>query len=267
MILITKHFLVMSNREKLPELICRYNNGELEGEELSAFLEMMKASSRLRNEVKLDSELNKILADKDALELHEFIFSIQKKRRQKKGPYLHIFLLAASFLLLIGIEVFLFRTNARYHPPDSSIINPKYPPELIQPQKKEPGKSATMVPSPKGINIPGKKVEANPAANFRTNPSFENMIGATRHAGFRMVVPSMNSHFNVNAEIIFNWTTNEPAKIELKIIDNTGKLVQESGFLNQNNYSLSPGTLKKGLYYFKVLQKDELIFFGKFAVE
>jgi hypothetical protein len=258
----------MSNREKLPELIDRYNNGELEGEELTAFLEMMKVSSRLRKEVKLDSELNEILSNKDSLELHQIILSVQKKRRKKKGPDLHAFLLAASLLLLIGMGIFLIITNSRHHPSINSKFSPKHHPEVPQPKNNEVEKTATMVPETKEKNIPVQKTEVNLDASFRRNPSFENMIGATRHAGlFKMVSPLIDSHFNVNSEIVFKWTLNEPAKIEFKIMNNTGAIVQESEFFNQNNYSLPPGILKKGLYYFQVLQKDDIIFFGKFEVE
>jgi hypothetical protein len=257
----------MSNREKLPELIDRYNDGELEGEELTAFLEMMKVNSRLRKEVTLDKELNEILAKKDILELRQIILSIQKKQRQKKGPKLHVFLLAASLLLLIGIEFFIFRTNSRPHPSDNSIVIPKYHPELMQPQNNKTGKSATIVTATKGKDI-DHNADVILATNFKTNPSFENMLGTTRHeVFFRLIAPSIDSNFSINAEIMFKWTMNETAKIEIKIMDNKGNLMQESGFLNQNNYSLPPGTLKKGLYYFKVLQKDEIIFFGKFKVE
>lgn len=259
----------MSNREKLPELIVRYNDGELEGEELASFLEMMKDNSKLRKEVELDRELNEILADKDILELCQIILSVQKKHRQKKRPDLQVFLLAASFLLLIGLAVFLLMTNSTNHPSGSPVFIPKSHQELGQSQSNKVEKDVTKVTATKGINIPGRNTEVNPSASFQTNPSFENMVGATRHIGyFTMIAPSIDSHFTVNAEIIFKWTLNEKlTAIELMIMDNTGTTVKESELLNKSNYSLPPGTLKKGLYYFKVLQKDEIIFFGKFVVE
>ncbi len=257
----------MSNREKLPELIDRYNNGELEGEELTYFLELMKVNSRLRKEVALDSELNEILANKDILELRQIILSVQKKHRQKKRPDLQVILLAASFLLLIATAVFLVMINSGHHLSGNSEVIAKYQQELKQSQNNKVEKEETKMPVTKEINIPGRTIEVNPSASFRTNPSFEKMIGATRHIGyFTMIAPRIDSHFNINEEILFKWTLNEPAKVELMIMDNTGLTIKESESLN-NNYSLPPGTLKKGLFYFKVLQKDEIIFFGKFVVE
>ena len=75
----------MSDREKLPELIDRFNNGKLTGEKLTAFLEMLKTNPRLREEVRLDSDLNEILANMDILELRQKILSIQQNRQKRKG--------------------------------------------------------------------------------------------------------------------------------------------------------------------------------------
>jgi hypothetical protein len=260
----------MSNREKLPELIDRYNNGELSGDELTAFLEMLKASPRLRKEVKLDSDLNKILADSDILELRKVILSVQKNRKKRKGPDLQIILLAASLLLLIGIEVFLFMNYPQHNPSIGNKIISKNQPVLKQPVQKikiENQITTTETENKGTKNITYKK-EAKTADNFRENLSFENIIGATRHAGsFRMVAPAMGAHFSEKATIVFKWTPDKQAKIELKIMDNSGSGVHESGSLDQSDYSLAPGTLKQGLYYYKVMQKDEIIFFGKFIVD
>ena len=260
----------MSDKEKLPELIDRFNNGKLSGEELSTFLEMLKTNPRLREEIRLDSELNEILANEDILELRQKILTIQKNHQKRNGPDLHFFLLAASLLLLIGIEVLLFMNNTHRNPSKSTTLIPKHQPDL----KKVP--DITKVEHPvipmdtgnKGKSMIERIPETRLASNFRKNPSFENMIGATRHAGyFRMDVPEIGYRFSEKAVIQFEWNLEKQAEIELKIMDNTGTSVHESGSLNKNRYSLPSGTLKRGLYYFKVMQNDEIIFFGKFMVE
>jgi hypothetical protein len=260
----------MSDREKLPELIDRYNNGKLSGEELTAFLEMVRTNSRLREEVRLDSELNEILANGDILELRQKIMEIQKKHLRSKGPDIHLFLLAASFLLLLGIEVILFMSIVYHNPSKSTIMDPKNQPTLKR------GQEITRVEHPvitsdtvnKGKSTVRKMPVKRLAANFRKNPSFENMIGATRYAGyFRMKDPVIGYRFSRKAVIRFEWILEEQTGIDLKIMDNTGKSVHESGSLGKNNYSLPPKTLDRGLYYFKVLQNDEILYFGKFSIE
>lgn len=260
----------MSDREKLPELIDRFNNGKLTGEKLTAFLEMLKNNPRLREEVRLDSELNVILANEDILELRQKILSVQKNRKKRKGMDLHFFLLAASLLLLIGIEALLILNSTHRNPSNNTTLILKYQPDskqLVVNNKAEQTAITTETVN-KEKKIRDQKTERRLAASFRKNPSFENMIGATRHAGyFRMDAPLIGYRFSEKSEIMFEWTQDGHAEIELKIMDNNGTSIHESRVLDKNKYSLPPGTLNRGLYYFKVLQNDEIIFFGKFMVE
>jgi hypothetical protein len=260
----------MNDREKLPELIDRFNNGKLTGEKLTDFLEMLKTNPRLREEVRLDSELNEILANMDILELRQKILSIQQNRQKRKGTDFYFFLLAASLLLLIGIEVLLIMNKTHRNPYNNTTLTPKYQSDSKQLPVNNKVKQAAI--TTKTVNKEKKirdwKTEKRLAASFRKNPSFENMIGSTRHAGyFRMDAPLIGYRFSEKAEIMFEWTQDGHAEIELKIMDNTGTSIHESRLLDKNKYSLPPGTLNRGLYYFKVLQNDEIIFFGKFMVE
>ena len=258
----------MSNREKLPELIDRYNSGTLTGDELTAFLEMMNNNPRIIEEVRLDKELNEILANQDILELRKKILSVQKARDQKKGPDFHYLLLAASLLFLIGIEVILFLNNK----------NPFHSAQTVQTHKITPiinkEQGATGQQSTTGDNriadkkIPDRKTDTRIAANFRINPAYENMIGATRAGGsFRMVLPVPGHIYNANSIIRFKWIRNGKDLIELKIMDNTGLTKGETAPLKDNQYSFSAGSLKSGLYYYKVIQNDEILYLGKFVVE
>jgi len=259
----------MSDREKLPELIDRFNNGNLTGEELITFLGMLKTNPRLREEVRLDTELNEVLANEDMLDLRQKILTIQKKHQKRKGPDLHLFLLAASLLLLIGIEALLLINNASRNSSHTITHVPKHQQSLKQILASKIEHAAIPMDTVKKKNISvDRKRETELAASFRKNPSFENMIGATRHAGyFRLDAPVTGHRFSRKEEITFEWILDGQAGIELKIMDNTGSGIHESGPLRTNKYSLPPGTLKTGLYYFKIIQNDEIIFFGKFIVK
>ena len=156
------------------------------------------------------------------------------------------------------------------NPYNNTTLTPKYQSDSKQLPVNNKVKQAAI--TTKTVNKE-KKIrdwtrEKRLAASFRKNPSFENMIGSTRHAGyFRMDAPLIGYRFSEKAEIMFEWTQDGHAEIELKIMDNTGTSIHESRLLDKNKYSLPPGTLNRGLYYFKVLQNDEIIFFGKFMVE
>ena len=260
----------MSDREKIPEYIDRYNNGELTGEDLNIFIEMLRTNPRLREEVKLDSELNEILAQTDILELRKKILYEQKHFQQRKGPDLKSFLIAASIILLIGIEAFLFmnKTNHQTSPIVTHISNPK--PELTKSSfNNEIAQQTTLSEAQnKASRIIGKNNDTSLTKRFRKNNSFEKMIGSTRHSGyFIMNAPRLGYIYGKKTDIHFEWNIAENEEIDLKIIDNTGETVHESGLISTNRYLLPSGTLLSGLYYFKVLQNDEIIFFGKFVVE
>ena len=260
----------MINRGKLPELIDRFNNGELFGEELAAFQELLKSNPRLKNEVKLDKELNEILADSDLLEFRKTIFSVQKKRLNKKGPGLQSYLLAASLLFFIGIEIFLFMNNPR-----QNMLNRSGTVTNNQPAIKEvlPGNSTEK----EQINLKAQderkdkishKAKQAIAASFKINPSLENIIGATRSAvSFKMESPKIGAILNENRVIVFRWSIHNVANNILKILDNSGSEVYTSGLIKEKSFTLSAGILKKGLYYYKIIEKDEIVFFGKFYIE
>ena len=214
--------------------------------------------------------MNEILDNKDILELRKKILHIQKNRQKRKEPDLHFLLLAASLLLLMGIEVLLFTNNNHRNPSGDNILHPKHQSGTRQLTISKKGDQPVI--AAKTVNrekrIKDQKTQMKLAASFRENPSFENMTGATRHAGyFRMVLPLTGYPYSEKAEIRFEWILDEHTEIELKIMDNTGTHVHESGNLSKNKYSLPPGTLKKGLYYFKIMQNDEILFFGKFFVK
>ena len=82
-----------------------------------------------------------------------------------------------------------------------------------------------------------------------------------------MVFPLNDYHCSVNAAVRFKWLPEGPAEVELRIMNNSATLVHESGTIKKNTYSIPTGKLKRGLYYFKILRGDEILYFGKFSIE
>jgi len=194
----------MSNREKVPEYIDRYNAGELKGEELQIFNEMLKSNPRLRDEVKLDSELNEILAQTDILEFRRTILFEQKHYKKKKGPDLKSWLIAASLLLLIGIEVALVMNKDHYRSTVGPSVSNQKPLALKSLLNNKAEKQTILAETQnKAIETSGNKKDTNTNKRFRKNSSFEKMIGSTRHSGyFNMNAPGIGYSYKKMADII-----------------------------------------------------------------
>jgi hypothetical protein len=263
----------MSNREKIPEWIDRFNNGELSNEEVKTLLEMAKNDPRLREEIKLDLELNSILTDEDILDLRKKMLTLSKIRLERKGNNLKFYLMAASLLLLLGIGLFLFFYNvnrsSNAKPGENTLSQKNHPPTKQSPAYQQINSSKTSSDTAnRGNTISTEQRGTNLLASYDKNPSLENMIGTTRNAGnFAMVFPLNDYHCSVNADVRFEWLPEGPAEVELRIMNNFAILVHESGTIKKNTYSIPPGKLKQGLYYFKILSGDEILYFGKFTIE
>ena len=98
---------IMIDKDKLPEFIDRYNNNQLQGKELEEFVELMKQNPELREEVKLDQDLNTILADYEIIELRRKIIK-NRIPPETKSPDLSFFLFAATAAILIGLAFFAY---------------------------------------------------------------------------------------------------------------------------------------------------------------
>ena len=249
----------------MPELIDRYTNGDLTGDELTSFIELLKNNRRLREEVILDRELNEFLSNHDILELQELIISIKKEKQRQKSRRqdLYVILLAASLLLLLGIEIVLNLNQEQTDRIKNTTMLQKVP----QKNKKVESATERSVGDKNQKNVLTPKAEGQLAEVYKPNPSFEKMIGVTRGADqFKMISPIPGSHLNEKQEIIFEWLLPRNSGVELMILNNQGSSIYKSGLLVKNNYSLQRGMLKIGLYYYKIIQNEEIVFFGKFYV-
>jgi hypothetical protein len=261
----------MSNREKIPEWIDRFNRGDLTPELSGVLIGMTRNNPRLAEEIKLDKELNVILAQKDIIDLRKKIIEVHALPKKTERSHLQLLLWAAILLLLTGIGIFLLLMRGMKSISTRSI-------EVNTYHKVQPGvvgvKNGTRIIEGKGsmdtLNAKSgthSKQKADNLLCYEKNPSLEYLIGTTRHKEFlTMVFPANDSHVRSNEAIRFEWIHGSTG-IELSILDNTGVTVIQSGKIDTRTYSIQPNRLKKGLFYFKVLENDEILYFGKFIVE
>ena len=258
----------MSDREKLPEWIDRYNQHTLQGEELEKFLRLLKDNPRLQEEVRLDHDLDESLKDEEALELRKKMRTAGRKYRQKqengrKDP-LRYLLLAAMLVLIAGMAFLLFwYSKAPSYPErnESGLLGDSLP-GIPDKNKPHPGKdSATRVTQRM------QKDEKLIAENFRSNPAFESLLSATiRNGTFLLLAPKDTVVFRGKSSLDFSWKQEGQDPVEIRIMDNRGRTVAGPVRPVGTAASVTIGSLPAGLYYFKITRNEELVHMGKFKI-
>ena len=106
------------------------------------------------------------------------------------------------------------------------------------------------------------------ADNYQPFPAFESLIGTHIRSGyFRLINPKESDHVSEKKAIGFTWETGITQELTLRIMDNTGTAVFESQPTTLKGLEVPVGKLKNGLYYFKMMEGSQIIFFGKFYLD
>jgi hypothetical protein len=273
---VVNHTLTMIEQEKLPEWIDRFNNNDLKGRELREFIELMKQNPELRREVKLDKDLNDILADTDILELREKVgkCKIPKESNHMRLP---IFFLAASITILIGLAIFAFlwmkhddETMMKtafpfFYPSDSSAFKDKIPDDEQMALDIAAFDSILILQKQKESKTDNKLLLSN---NYTPYPPYESMVGeVSRAISFRLIKPAATGTFATGNLITFAWETTSILSVIITITDNKGKSLFVSNPINGKKFLYNTSKLAKGLYYVKFISNDEIVYFGKFTLQ
>lgn len=161
----------------------------------------------------------------------------------KKGSTL-AYRIAAVFLLAVGVYGVLHL----------------YRHKLDENAGKNVAQNASKVTESSDTSVT-KKSEKFLADNFAELPSLEDLVRAQyRSIAIDIEAPALGEE--VGKSITFKWTHASGRGLILRIIDNAGKDVH-SVRTAENGYVFM-GTLRPGLYYWKLESKDELLFVGKF---
>jgi hypothetical protein len=267
----------MRNKEKVYEWIDRYNNGTLNGRELEIFLDLMAGSCRIREEVILDKELNAALKEEDILELRKKIRKIYSEGSGLRTVSPKIVLIAATVLILLAFEYIIYyhvrgKNSESKAESKQAIYND--PATRHQPFRNDVVSMDTVSGFPgsgniKGMdNLQGIAKTYDLVACYQPNRTLETLVGtASRSGEFSMLKPSGSAMFNKTETIWFSWETGITEETTLVIENNKGEIVYESDSNTQQSVMLKASFLGFGLFYFKIMQKDEVIYFGKFTIQ
>jgi hypothetical protein len=265
----------MNEHEKLPEWIDRFNKKDLHGQELKEFLELMKQDPVLRREVKLDEDLNKILADTDIIELRK---KILKYKIPKEGKHtgLPILFLAASITILIGLAFFVYMWIRQE---DDTVIKSDYtfiPDTSSFPKKQLTNEEqvARDIAIFDSLAIHKKRGEIKSdnkmllSDNYKPYPPYESMVGEVNRAtSIRLINPSAYDNFSKGSNITFKWETEMIFPLIITITDNKGRTIFVSGPIKGKDFIYNTSKLTEGLYYVKFINNDEIDYFGKFTLK
>lgn len=143
---------------------------------------------------------------------------------------------------------------------------------LTRPSPEPPTQSAVTIPLPRPDSTLPPATHPNPprpgrgesiAANYSPLPELESLVGAnTRGEAFNALSPGS---WPRAAEITLRWKASSPGPWTIVLVDNRGKSLNETK-ADGDEVVLS-GPFRPGLYYWKVLRNEELMYVGKFRVE
>jgi hypothetical protein len=254
----------MKDPDKVNEWIDRYNNHELEGDELKEFEELLRTDPALRAEVQLDREIDQALSDTDTIEFRKKILAV-KRKSEEKDPGRNAWLLAAAILLLAGIAVLLYfslGTHDRENDKTAGINGVKSNVSVI------PGGGDTSSRDRSADSArPASGTKQLLAGNFRPHPALENLVGAQVRSGyFRLLTPAAGAGIGTGNPVDFTWETAIRHPLELIIMDNRGNTAFRSHPTTEKKIAVPAGVLTNGLYYYKILDDNEIVFVGKFTI-
>jgi hypothetical protein len=107
--------------------------------------------------------------------------------------------------------------------------------------------------------------EPNYAANFTAYPIYEYAIDeATRSTDYSINIISPKIGEDVKDGLQFRWETDYKGPLYLEIFTNRDSLIFNEQ--PEDNKLVSAKKLKPGLYYWKLISKDDLLYVGKFLV-
>jgi len=258
----------MNNHEYLHEWISRYNDGDLKGEELEQFLQILSSDPEVRSETNLDRELTEFLQDSDLLEFRELLDQARCKKRRGFG--LNCLLLAALMIVLVALSGFWIYLDPvkRGHPflPGEEAIESatqKSPSQNKQalPLRRNPGFYAFQTRESK----PGQDLLA---ANFEPLIYMEGMVGIVTRAGdFGLLSPGKIVTIVPGDTLRFHWSDDGKTSLSFEVINNRGDNMISREGVSGVSLTLLTISWKEGLYYWKFLDNDNLVSVGKILIK
>ncbi len=260
----------MNKMEITSEWIDRFNEGELNEQEKDHFRKRLQKSPILRTEVHLDACLSELYRDKETLDLMKKIQAASKKT-ENSGGTLRMLLLAASLLLLMvfGAIIYLVQLD----PADCQVVINKHNTDKVtgQGQSVINADIKDVTAGSKQIFPTTRSEMAHPgqlALHYKPLADYELLIGSvTRSAHLKLIAPPNNLVIPSGKDIQFEWMYQKrPVPVSIMVYNNTGRFVFGTPALLTSSYSMTTKDWPGGVYYWKMIMDEDMIFIGKITL-
>ncbi|MEI7500358.1 MAG: hypothetical protein WCK84_07895 [Bacteroidota bacterium] len=262
--------LNMSDMDITSDWIDRYNENELNEDEKIFFMKRMENNPLLRNEVFIDACLNKLYQDQGTMDLMKKIQQVSRKTDREEG-ILKYLLIAASLLYLIAFGAILNLIQN-----DPVDIPNNFNPGITEIKRWPADRTFTTdflkVPVQVKNITPITRSEISHkqllALNYIPLADFELLVGSvTRSAYMSLIAPSAFLKISAGDNVIFEWIYKSGLHpISILFFNNRGNLVFEATDLRTDSYIISTKEWLGGIYYWKIIIDDEMIFMGKLTL-
>lgn len=260
----------MSDLEITNDWIDRYNENELNEDEKAFFRKRMEDNPLLRTEVLIDACLNSLYQDEGTLDLIKKIHSVSHKT-DHGDMMLKYFLIAASLLYLIALGAIV---NLMQIDPVGLSDNSYR--RSMETRHRSAGRLFPM----DFLKVPAQVRKITPVTrreishknylslNYKPMAVFELLVGSvTRSAHLRVIAPTAILKIPACASVIFKWVyQNRVLPVNIVVFNNRGTLVFETPALLTDSYVMNMKDWPGGIYYWKIIIDEEMIFMGKFTL-
>lgn len=244
--------------------------GRLDQEEELAFEEHILNCDECRKKC---DHLQKIIeASEINLIAENKIKQSKGKRKVMSGVQFRILLgAAASLLILVGTIFLIYNTKKPSYIAsneesitDSVVISSNNNADLSDKNDTTPvEKIEIQEEKPENI-LPDDHQKPLIAQAFHTHPIFESAIeNQLRSSGISVSSPQNSEIYSKKQEIKFIWKTNAETELVLIIRDNSGIILFKEKVPSPFIYRINAF----GLYYWQLMDKDDIIYTGKFLVK
>ena len=267
----------MDTNRQLAEWIVRYNANELDGKDLETFSAMLKTDPALRRELRVERHLTRALGDKDIINLRK---KMQKARpaadESKLFLYVNWFIaacIAALFVVLVH-EMYEFDKNTKMilKPIQAYLRSRELHPDrdVLFPNLAEIDQAtidSMVAKEARDDNSIRMAALALYSGLYEPLPAYERLVGDIYRGGdFQLLHPGINKTFKSTEKILFKWKIDDPFPIKIILNDHDGARITETQLLQESPYQLGPISTP-GLYYFKIMDRDDMIYIGRFRIK
>lgn len=262
-----------------------FNKNHLNDVTIALFVDAMV----LNKEVLLPEEVRAHVEDcqhckEEILALYEIIKKDNRIQDYENHPYLkssssdekksfqtnNLLKIAAGFILIVGIGsliYYIFKSQKELVAPVNQITKTTDSTDRFNDNKIAETDTGNSIPSKKYESDKSSMQQTELAINMKESPLFENLIESHyRSNDIEVSFPRPGHRFINNHTIEFKFEGDIIKPLVLIIYNNKGEKITEKSNISGAKISLNK-RLPSGLYYWKLLQDDDLLQVGKFFVK